>query len=249
MSRLVWGASGERFYEAGIDRGVLYVKNEPGVVWNGLISVSAAHSGADLKSYYLDGIAYYNRLTNEEFTATIEAYTYPEEFGRCDGTLSISNGLSVTQQRRKTFGLSYRSRIGNDTNGLEHGYKIHIVYNALAQPADQNHQTLGESNEAFNFSWAIATKPSMVKDFQPSAHYEIDSRDTPSGLLGYIEDILYGSDLNTPRLPDAGELAYIFDMYGNFEYDAEGPLDTSYYTIDGGDASSTQTSTVDGGTP
>lgn len=249
MTRMDWTAIGERFYESGVDRGVLYVGTDDGVPWVGLISVNELNSTAERKAYYLDGVNYLNRLIPGEFEATIEAYTYPEEFRQCDGTLTVGNGLFITQQRRKSFGLSYRTRIGNDTMGLDYAYKIHIVYNASAKPSDHDHRTLTEAASAFNFSWAISTKPAVLSNLVPSAHFIIDSRETPEALLGVIEDILYGSTSSNPRLPDAGELRYLFETYGNMSYDAEGPLDDSFYTVDGGGPVTTPTSTVDGGTP
>lgn len=248
MARLIWGVAGQRFYEAGVDQGVLYVGNEPGVAWSGLTAVNESHSGGENRSYYVDGVKYANRHTFEEFEATIEAYTYPNEFERCNGMRLLANGLFATHQRRRPFAFSYRTLVGNDAEGIEHGYKIHIVYNALAEAADQEHRTLTDSPEPFNFSWKITTRPPIL-DFTPTAHFVIDSRSTPEALLGFIEDILYGTDINTPRLPDAGELAFLFTTFETPEFDAGDPNDVVYYTYDGGTVTPNQTNTIDGGTP
>lgn len=249
MSRLTWGAAGKRFYEAGVDRGVLFITNGPGVPWSGLISVSEEPVGGDLKSHYIDGFNYMNRIGGEEFTATIEAYTYPDEFAECDGTRSIGNGLFATQQRRKSFGLSYRSKVGNDVDGIDHAYKIHLVYNALVQPASSSHTTIGESIEPDNFSWKVASRPPILEGYRPTAHFVIDSRETPSEVLAQIEDILYGSDTLTSRLPSVGELAYIFTSYHTSIFDAGDVNEPYYNTFDAGTPAEPYTSTIDGGAP
>jgi hypothetical protein len=248
MPRLDWVNVGQRFYEAGVDRGVLYIANAPGVAWSGLTAVRESHSGGETKAYFIDGVKYLERQTFEHFQATIEAFTYPEEFDECNGTRQLSNGLFATRQRRRPFGFSYRTRVGNDINGLDHGYKLHIVYNALASPMDQEHTTLSDSIEPFNFSWEITTK-APVLDFRPTAHFVIDSRKTPQGLLSYVEDILYGTEDNLPRLPDAGELAHLFITFENPEFDAGDPNDIAYYTYDGGGPTSTMTEEFDAGGP
>lgn len=249
MARLDWSAIGERFFETGVDRGVLYVDGSPGVAWVGLVSVDESSSGTTNQAYYIDGVKYLNRLTRDEFQAKISAYTYPEEFGQCDGTAEIANGLFARHQRRKPFGFSYRTKIGNDTEGVDHGYKIHIVYDALAQPSDASYQTLSDSQSALNFSWQITTKPSLVNNFAPTAHFVIDSRTTPDWLLTYIENILYGTEQATPRLPDAGEVVTIFASLANNSYDAGSPLDISYFFYDAGGPADVNTTTLDGGTP
>jgi hypothetical protein len=248
MTRLAWASVGERRYEAGVDRGVLFV-DSVGIAWSGLTSVKEGHSGAEVKAYYIDGVKYASRLTLEDFEATIEAYTYPDEFGVCDGTKSLSNGLFAKNQRRKSFGFSYRTLIGNDVEGLEHGYKIHIVYNALAEPADVEFNSLGEAVDPMNFSWHITTR-APVLDFVPTAHFVIDSRTTPDGLMSYIEDVLYGTKDTAPRLPPAGELAFIFSSYSVSNFDAGDPDDVVYYTFDAGSPTPTSiTTTLDGGAP
>lgn len=206
MPRLTWSAVGERFYETGIDRGVLYVDNEIGVAWTGLISVTENSSGGEAKPYYLDGIKYLNLSAAEEFEATLNAFSSPSEFAQCDGVASIHNGLFATQQPRKSFGFSYRTRVGNDLDGSDHGYKIHLVYNALSEPSDNAYSTIGESAEPSIFSWQISTLPPGLTGYKPTAHFVIDSRRTPKGLMAHIEDLLYGSIANSPRLLPPQEL-------------------------------------------
>lgn len=248
MARIAWGKTGDRVYQAGVDRGVLYIDGV-GYPWSGLTSVKEATIGGDVKAHYIDGVKYAERRLLAEFAATIEAFTFPEEFAACDGTKSLGNGLFATQQRRKSFGFSYRTKIGNDVKGLDLGYKIHLVYNALAAPSDQEHNTLSDSPEAYTFSWAITTR-APVLDFVPTAHFVIDSRDTPDGLLSYIEDVLYGSETLQPRLPSANELAFIFTSYMVSDYNAGDPDDVVYYSFDGdAPAQSSVTTTLDGGTP
>lgn len=210
MPRLSWSATGERFYETGVDRGVLYVGTNPGVAWTGLTSVSESPSGGEPKAYYIDGIKYLNLSSAEEFEATINAFNSPSEFGPCDGTVSIQNGLFVTQQPRKPFGLSYRTKVGNDIDGSDHAYKIHLVYNALAAPSERSNNTVGDSTEPNSLSWSITTLPPLVTGFKPTAHFLIDSRLTSQEVLIEVEDILYGSDANSPRLPSAQELIDLF---------------------------------------
>lgn len=214
MSKLTWSATGKRYYEAGVDRGVLYVGDLPGVSWTGLTSVSESPTGGEAKPYYLDGIKYLNVSSSEEFEATIEAFSSPPEFGPCDGVVSIQNGLFVTQQLRKSFGLSYRTRVGNDTDGLDHGYKIHLLYNALAAPSERNYNTLSDSVNLSTFSWKITTLPPSLTGYKPTAHLVIDSRKTPAGLMASVEDILYGSALGEARLPTTQELADMFKSEG-----------------------------------
>jgi len=250
MTQLNWATIGERFFEAGIDRGVLYVENEDGVAWNGLISVSESPIGGEVSEYYVDGIKYLQVAAGEQFEATIEAYTYPDEFNACEGIVSVSNGLHMTHQHKKSFGLCYRTKIGNDINGLDHAYKLHLIYNALAAPSSHDHNTVGESISPDNFSWNITTKPPTFTGYKTTAHLIIDSRDAPRGLLNQIEDILYGTDDLAPRQPSPSELIYLFDSYNTSIFDAGDP-DTPYYTtFDGGTPPNVlQPSIIDGGTP
>lgn len=216
MARIEWGSSGKRFYEAGLDRGVLYVGSLPGVAWNGLTSVNVSSTGGEAQPYYLDGIKYLNVSSPEEFQATITAYTYPDEFAVCDGSVRVRPGLFASQQRRKSFGFAYRTMVGNDLS-TEHGYKIHIVYNALAAPSGREHQTYGKTTDPGDFSWAITTRPPAMAGYTRTAHVVIDSQTTNSTTLTIIEDILYGTNIHDARLPDFDELVGIFDDNATFE--------------------------------
>ena len=211
MSRIFWNAPGERFYESGVDRGVLYVGSNPGVPWTGLISVAESPSGGEARPYYQDGIKYLNISSKEEFEATINAFTAPKEFGPCDGVGAMQNGLFATQQPRKSFSLSYRTLIGNDVDGQEHGYKIHLVYNALAGPSERSNSTLGDSVEPNSLSWKVTTLPPSMSGRKPTAHFVIDTRYTPPLVLKAIEDILYGSNSGEARIPSVAELFDIFE--------------------------------------
>lgn len=209
MSKLKFDKSGERFFETGVDQGVLYVANaagtgyEKGVAWNGLTTVTESPSGAEVSPIYADNIKYLSLLSAEDFSATIEAYMYPDEFEACDGTASIKPGLKVTQQKRKKFAFCYRTKIGNDVDP-ELGYKIHIVYGCLAAPSERSRETVNDSPEAMSFSWEVSTTPVEVTGFKPTAHIEIDSRAFGEGqgqiapsVLTAIEDALYGKDPTT----------------------------------------------------
>lgn len=210
MARLIWSAVGERFYEAGVDRGVLYVDGV-GTPWSGLVSVDEAPTGGDANPYYLDGVKYLNLSKREEYQATLNAFFSPPEFDACDGVGTVRQGLFATQQRRKSFGLSYRSGIGNDVNGVDHGYKIHILYNALATPTQRRHNTMSSSVQPAALSWKITTKAIPVPDMMPSSHLVIDTREAPPSMVALLEDILYGNELNAPRLPDPEEVAALFE--------------------------------------
>lgn len=250
MTQITWNAPGEQIYEAGVDHGVLYIDGIDGVPWNGLISVSESSSGGQVTPYYVDGIKYLNHQGQEEFEATIEAYTYPEEFGQCDGTVSVQNGLFATKQKRKSFGLSYRTQIGNDTDGIDHGYKIHLVYNATAEPTDRPNNTMSESIEPYNFSWHVLTKPPMFTGMVPTAHFIIDSRETPSDIMVELTDILYGTDVSAPRLPSVTELLYIFKEHELAVFDSGVIPDFQATEFDAGATpSDPQTTTIDGGVP
>lgn len=211
MPRLNWNAVGQRFYETGVDRGVLYIKNQVGVAWPGLVSVSESPSGGDAKPYYIDGFKFANVAAAEEFEATIDSFNNPPEFGPCDGVASINNGLLATQQPRKPFGFSYRTKLGNDTDGVDHAYKIHLIYNALAAPSQRSNSTVSDSLQPNTLSWSITTLPPAVSSLKPTAHFVIDSRSTPSDLLVEVEDILYGTVDATSRLPEVQELLGIFN--------------------------------------
>lgn len=210
MTRLVWGAFAERFYENGVDRGVFYNSGSFGSAWSGLISVSEAPSGGEAKPYYLDGVKYQNISAREEFEATITAFSYPSDFLAYDGNIKIQNGLIVTQQPRKSFGFSYRTNVGAGIDGDEFAYKIHLVYNALAAPSQRGNRSLGTATDPTIFSWSITTKPPAIVGYRPTAHFVIDTRYTDPTVLTTIEDILYGTEADTSRLPDVDELLAIF---------------------------------------
>lgn len=212
MARLNWGMPGERYYETGIDRGVLYVGASNGVAWTGLTSVSEAPTGADPQPFYIDGVKYLNLASREEFVATINAFSSPSEFGPCDGTKAIQNGLFVTQQPRIPFGLSYRTKLGNDVDGPDHAYKIHLVYNALAGPSSRSNDSIGDSPDPISFGWSITTLPPAITGFKPTAHMVVDSRFTAPFTLKLLEDLLYGSDSLAPRLPQPNELVTFFNV-------------------------------------
>lgn len=204
--RLEWDKVGERRYETGVDRGVLYLSDadgayDQGFAWNGLTTVTEQPSGADATPTYADNIKYLNLVAAEQFGATIEAYTYPDEFGQCDGTAEPSPGVRVGQQSRKVFGLSYRTRLGNDVDGVDHGYKLHLVYGALAAPSEKAHATINDTPEAMTFSWTLSTTPVNVTGFKPTAQVSIDSTEVDAGDLAALEDLLYGTEGADPRLP------------------------------------------------
>lgn len=209
MTRLVWDVIGERLFETGIDRGVLYV-DDVGYPWSGIVSVDEAPSGGEARSYYLDGIKYLNLPDKEEFKATLQAYYSPKEFDACDGVGLIHSGLRATQQRRKSFGLTYRTRIGNDINSSSHGYKIHILYNALAAPSRRTYSTENATPQVALLGWDLTTKPVPIPDLAYSSHLVVDSTEAPTSSLAELEDILYGSDSTTPRLPTPDEVAALF---------------------------------------
>ena len=216
MAKIVWDKTGERLYETGVKNGVLYVQEggayPRGVAWNGLTAVTESPSGAEATPLYADDIKYLNLISTEEFGATIEAYTYPDEFAECDGSASLAEGVMIGQQARKTFGLCYRTTIGNDTDGNDHGYKLHIIYGALAAPSEKAYATINDSPEAITFSWEVTTTPVNVTGAKPTASITIDSTKAAPEKLAALEKILYG-DTNTEtnaRLPLPDEIKDIF---------------------------------------
>lgn len=213
MSRLVWDKTGDRLYETGVKQCVLYPQvagaYPKGVAWNGITSVTESPSGAEPSPLYADDIKYLNLMSTEEFGASIEAYMYPEEFEACDGSSEIAPGVSIGQQKRQSFGLCYRTIIGNDTESNEHGYKLHIIYGALAAPSEKAYATVNDSPEAITFSWELSTTPVNVTGGNPTASLTIDSTKVDAEKLKALEDILYGSETEStgPRLPLPDEIA------------------------------------------
>lgn len=211
MARLRWNSVGERFFQTGLDRGVLYPMKGRGVPWNGLVSVDESPSGGDAQAYYVDGLKTVNEAQPEEFEATISAYTYPEEFETIDGSAIGESGISYGQQPRQKFNLSYRTKVGNDVDGVDHAYKIHLIFNALAAPSSVSNQTMDDEVEPSTFSWDITTTPELVSGRLPTAHISIDSRNTPAETLSALEDILYGTSKKNPRFPTMSEIIDLFD--------------------------------------
>lgn len=214
-TKIAWNSVGNRFYEAGVDRGVLYVEGRPGVAWNGLISVEESPTGGESVPYYYDGFKYANPSALEEWEADLEAFTYPDEFAYCDGTEMMANGMFITQQRRNSFGLSYRTLIGNDVNAENHGYKIHIVYDVQAEPSDRSYSTLSDDAEASTFSWHLTARPRKFQDpifgIKYGAHIILDSTKVYPWTMRAVEEVLYGKDSVDPKLPSPQELLAIFE--------------------------------------
>lgn len=214
MAKIVWDKTGERLYETGVKQGVLYPQDSSGtypkgVAWNGLISVTESPSGAEATGLYADDTKYLNLISNEEFGATIEAYTYPEEFALCDGSAELVPGVMLGQQNRSTFGLCYRTTIGNDVDGNNYGYKLHLIYGALAAPSERGYSTINDSPEAITFSWEVNTTPVTVEGFKPTSVITIDSTKVDSTKLKALEDLLYGTDEAEAKLPLPDEIATI----------------------------------------
>ena len=219
--KLVWDKTGEHYYETGVKNGVLYPMSASGtypkgVAWNGLTAITESPSGAEPTALYADDIKYLNLMSNEEFGATIEAYTYPDEFAECDGSASLTEGVYIGQQARKTFGLCYRTTLGNDSKGNDYGYKLHIIYGAMASPSEKAYSTINDSPDAITFSWELSTTPVAVANFKPTASLTIDSTKVNAQKLAELEEILYGKDGTgednsvgavDPRLPLPDEIA------------------------------------------
>ena len=217
MPKIKWDQTGERYYETGVSKGVLYpyANNTyaKGVAWNGLINVSESPEGAEATPLYADNIKYLNLMSAEEFKATIEAYTYPDELAACNGEASLEQGVSIGQQKRSQFGLSYQTKIGNDVDS-ELGYKIHLVYGALAAPSEKAYATVNDSPEAITFSWEISTTPVEVPGFKPTASLVIDSTKVDPTKLAEFEKKLYGDETNEAALPLPSEVAALFHAAG-----------------------------------
>ena len=217
MAKLIWDQTGERLYEIGVKYGVLYVQEgaayPKGVAWNGLTAVTESPSGAEATPMYADDIKYLNLVSAEEFGATIEAYTYPEEFEACNGSVAAAEGVYIGQQARKTFGLCYRTTLGNDTENTDYGYKLHLIYGALAAPSEKAYTTINDSPEAITFSWEVTTTPVNVTGHKPTASITIDSTKVDKDKLEALEAILYGTDGDsegtTARLPLPDEVISI----------------------------------------
>lgn len=214
MAALTWDEIGSRFFETGVKKGVLYpLENgvySTGYAWNGITAINEQSDGAEVSAQYADNIKYLNLVSEEQYKATIEAFTYPDEFAVCDGSAEIATGVSVRQQKRKPFGLSYVTQLGNDTDGADYGYKIHLVYNALAAPTDRSYSTINDSPEAMTFSWEISTTPVEVTGHRPTSTIVIDSTKVNATKLASLETILYGSENQNPRLPLPAEIITLF---------------------------------------
>lgn len=211
MTKIVWDETGSRFYETGVKFGVLYPQDSlgkypKGVAWNGLTAVNESPSGADATDLYADDDVYATLRAKEKFGATIEAYTYPDEFAICDGSAEIAEGITIGQQARKAFGLCYRTAVGNDIEGQDHGYKIHLIYGATASPSSKNYSTVNESPEAITFSWEVTTTPVNVTGHKPTATLTIDSRKVAPESLTKIEQLLYGTEQKEAQLPTPDEI-------------------------------------------
>jgi hypothetical protein len=215
MAPLTWDQVGERLYETGVDHGVLYIPDETGVynlgvAWNGLTTVTESPSGAEPTAQYADNIKYLNLISAEEFGATIEAFTYPEEFAQCDGTAVPEPGVSLGQQSRKMFGMSYRTRVGNDVDGTDFGYKLHLLYGCQAAPSEKAYATINDSPEAIAFSWEVTTSPVPVTDYKPTSLIVVDSTVVDAADLSALEDLLYGAGATEPALPTPDAVIALF---------------------------------------
>lgn len=226
-NKIVWDKTSERFYETGVKNVVLYTQTagvyNDGCAWNGVTAITESPSGAESTALYADDIKYLNLISNEEFGATIEAYTYPEEFEKCDGTADLVSGVSIGQQKRETFGLSYRTVLGNDTDGNDYGYKLHLIYGCKASPSERAYSTISDSPEANTFSWELSTNPVSVSGFKPTSCVTIDSTKCDKTKLSALEEILYGKDPTqasgndgvAPRLPLPDEVKTLMTPTGD----------------------------------
>lgn len=215
MTQLVWDAIGEKFYETGVDHGVLYLPDSQGayvngVAWNGLTSVKETHTGGEANAKFADNIKYLNLYSSEDFGATLDAFTYPDEFGQFDGLGTPSPGIRIGQQSRKSFGLSYRTKFGNDASGDDFGYKLHLVYGCSASPSEKSYNTINDKPEAIIFSWKLTTSPVAVTGFKPTSILTINSSKVSASALASLEQILYGSGGVNPVLPLPGAVLALF---------------------------------------
>lgn len=255
--RLAWDKTGERRYETGVSKGVLYVQSNvgtypTGIPWNGLTAVTESPSGAESNKQYADNQVYVNLLSAEEFGGTIEAFTYPDEFEQCDGTAEVVPGVKIGQQSRKPFGFCYETLIGTDTEGTDAGKKIHIVWNALAAPSEKAYATVNDSPEAMTLSWEISTTPTAIAGYKPVATMTIDSTKISAGKLKKIEDALYGTDVEVAHLPLPDEIVAL--LSGDDEITPQAPTQSGntltipnqpgvIYSIDGTPVTGTYTLT------
>jgi hypothetical protein len=215
MAKLLWDTAGERTYETGVKKGVLYVQDATGayptgVAWNGLTGVTESPSGAEPSPIYADDIKYLNLMSAEEFGATIEAYTYPDEFAECDGSEELAVGVMIGQQNRKAFGMAYQTTLGNDTEGTSHGYKLHLIYGAQASPSEKAYQTINDTPEAITFSWEVTTTPVEVTGKKPTASLVIDSTKADPTKLAALELLLFGDTVGSAKLPLPNEILTLF---------------------------------------
>lgn len=214
MPTLTWDGLGEKVYETGIDRGVLYIPTagvyDNGVAWNGLVSVTESPTGGEPNNQYADNIKYLTLRSAEEFNATIEAFTYPDEFAPFDGLALPQPGVLLGQQSRPSFGLSYRTKIGNDVDGVDHGYKLHLLYGCSVSPSEKSYQTINDSPEAVTFSWELTTEPASVTGYSPVSLITIDSVDADPSMLSTLEDLIWGDGATAPSLPTPDELITVF---------------------------------------
>ena len=218
MAKLVWDNTGDRLYETGVKQGVLYIPTEgvysKGVAWNGLTAVTESPSGAEATALYADDIKYLSLTSTEEFGCTIEAYTYPPEFEACDGSSELVKGVTIGQQKRSTFGLCYRTTIGNDVDGNDHGYKLHLIYGCVASPSEKAYATINDSPEAITFSWEVTTTPVNVTGARPTASITIDSTKCDAQKLAALEAKLYGGESTEPQLPLPDEIKTLMSAAG-----------------------------------
>lgn len=216
--KLVWDKTSERLYETGTDQAVLFVANSEGygagVAWNGLTAFTQSPSGAEATAHYADNKKYLNIMSNEDFGFSIEAFMYPEEFEACDGSASLATGVKIGQQKRQSFGFAVRTILGNDTEGNDFGYKIHLVYGATASPSERGYTTVNESTEPMTMSWECTTTPVEIEGHRPTAHIEIDSTKVDADKLKAFEAILYGSETEEARLPMPAEIVTLFTTAG-----------------------------------
>lgn len=215
MAKLEWDKVGEHVYETGVDHVVLYLrgtagKYDTGYAWNGVTSISESPSGAEASAQYADNQKYLTLISAEEFGATIEAFSYPKEFGECNGEFEAADGVRIGQQKRSTFGLSYRTKVGNDVEGQDKHYKLHLVYGCTASPSERAYATVNESPEAMTFSWEVSTNPESVTGKKPTSLITIDSREADSTKLKQLEAMLYGDDDTQPKLPSPDEVITLF---------------------------------------